>query len=96
MKNKNPKLLFKLAYDLAFGEESKSQKPGKKSYDYWATASALGHVRSMFYLGTCFDHGYGVKRDLKQAFKWYLKAAELGHRDSSLNSLFWIFFPLYL
>lgn len=81
MKNNNPNQLFKLAYDLAFVEGSKTQKPGKKSFEYWTAASASGHARSMFYLGTCFDHGYGVKRDLKQAFN----VAKLGHRSSQYN-----------
>jgi hypothetical protein len=39
----------------------------------------------MFYVGTCYDHGYGVRKNLHLAYDWYLKAAKLGHRDSQYN-----------
>jgi len=39
----------------------------------------------MFYLATCYDTGYGTRKNIPSAFEWYLKAAKLGHRDSQYN-----------
>ena len=38
-----------------------------------------------FYLGVCFENGYGVAQDYAEAKKWYLKAAEQGHADAQNN-----------
>ena len=40
------------------------------------------HVLSMYYLGAMYRIGLGVKEDQKEAFKWFLKAAKLGHVES--------------
>jgi hypothetical protein len=40
------------------------------------------HVLSMYYLGAMYRIGFGVKEDQKEAFKWFLKAAKLGHVES--------------
>ena len=78
-------LLFNQAYELAYGNSERSKRPWKGIFSTWSESAALGHKRSMFYVGTCYDFGLGVKKDLKKAFEFYLKAAKLGHRDSQYN-----------
>lgn len=57
-------------------------------FKLWKRAAKHGHTRAMFYLGTCYDNGYGVRKNLRLAFDWYLQAAKLGHRDSQFNIVY--------
>ena len=73
---------FQLGFRLAFGRENSRLRPWNKIYKFWMIAASGGHVRAMFYIGTCYDHGYGVKQDFQSAFDWFLKAPKSGHRDA--------------
>ena len=42
-------------------------------------AAAKGHKKAQYRLGRCFDKGYGVKEDDKQAVAWYSKSAAQGY-----------------
>ena len=35
-----------------------------------------------FYLGSCYEEGKGVAKDLFEAMQWDQKAAEQGHEDA--------------
>ena len=50
-------------------------------------AAMQNHIRAQFYLGTCYDNGLGVKKDTKEAFKWYLEAAKKGHMESQFKAM---------
>ena len=63
---------FKLGYRLAFGRGKK--KDWQTIVRLWANAAEAGHAQAMFYLGTCYDFGKGVKPDPDLAFKWYSRA----------------------
>lgn len=39
-----------------------------------------GDINLMFYYGVCFEQGWGVKQDYKQAFEWYEKASKHGQK----------------
>ncbi|MDQ7059332.1 MAG: hypothetical protein Q9N62_13390 [Ghiorsea sp.] len=43
---------------------------------YLNPLAELGKARAQLFMGIMFAHGYGVKRDLKKAVGWYVKAAE--------------------
>lgn len=46
-------------------------------------ASQLGHVPSMYRLGSYYEHGFGkIQVNLPDAFNYYKKAARAGHVDS--------------
>lgn len=45
----------------------------------WQTAAADNHVYASLSLGVLFDTGRGVEQDEKVAFRWYMKAANLGN-----------------
>jgi TPR repeat protein len=38
-------------------------------------------------LGVIYRNGYGVTKDLKEAFKWFLKSAELGNSSSAMTDV---------
>ena len=77
--------LFREAYNLAFESKSKRKILWDEAFKLWNESAQLGHISSIFYLATCYDFGHGVKEDREVAFKYYLQASELGHRDSQFN-----------
>src|SRR5436190_21374692 len=83
--DRQAKDLFKSAYNNAF---EKKRPNWKKAFANWMTAASRGHLRSQFYVGVCYDKGWGVKRDTKTAFAWYMTAAEQGHMESQYNVSF--------
>ena len=51
----------------------------------WKIAATSGHTRAQFYLGTCYDFGKGIDKDVSEAFKWYLSAAKKGKMEAQYN-----------
>ena len=45
-------------------------------------AAEKGWPQSMFYLGLAYEGGLGVDKDVKEALKWYKKAAAKGHEQA--------------
>ena len=79
---------FRLGYRLAFGASTKAEPDWQRIVEYWRPAAEAGHIRAQFYLGTCFDLGHGVSRNVARAMLWYKKAAVKGHRDAQYNIAF--------
>ncbi|MDR0829253.1 MAG: hypothetical protein LBN95_03965 [Prevotellaceae bacterium] len=52
--------------------------------DYRADAER-GDKIAQYNLGYCYDNGYGVTKDLYEAFKWYKKSAEQGNAQAQFN-----------
>jgi len=52
-----------------------------KAFDYilYEKSAHLGHNTAMYNLGTCYEGGRGVTKDLNQARDWYTKAAAQGY-----------------
>ena len=50
----------------------------KKALEKFTAANNQGHMKAPRYIGLCYEHGYGVKANLKEAAKWYTIAAERG------------------
>jgi tetratricopeptide (TPR) repeat protein len=44
-----------------------------------------GNIYAMNSVGLCCKYGHGVKKNLKEAVKWYQKAADAGNADAMLN-----------
>ena len=49
-----------------------------KALQNFYAADARGHMKAPRYIGICYENGYGVKPDAKEAAKWYEKAASRG------------------
>jgi len=47
--------------------------------------AARGHVRSQFMLGTIYEQGLGVAKDLAAAARWYEKAGRGGNDSAQYN-----------
>lgn len=56
----------------------------KKAMEHF-TRAASERYTAQFYIGLMFDDGLGVERDGKQAFCWYIKAAENGSPEAQNN-----------
>jgi len=78
------KQLFNEGYKLAFQTKEKI-KPWKKIFDLWKLAATAGHASAQFHLGTCYDFGKGVDKNIKKAFYWYMKAARNGKMEAQYN-----------
>jgi uncharacterized protein len=76
--------LFEEGYRLAFLTRKKT-KPWPKICELWKASAINGHIRAQFYLATCYDNGYGVKKNLREAFNWYMKAAKEGKMEAQYN-----------
>ncbi|MBI1211187.1 MAG: hypothetical protein GC190_06965 [Alphaproteobacteria bacterium] len=56
-----------------------------KARKYHLQAAAAGDPRSMFDLGSMYEFGMGVTKDLRQAAVWYGHAADYGHAQGAYN-----------
>ena len=61
-----------MTFDLGEG----SQKEGVKWY---RLAAEQGHLEAQSELGICYANGWGVTRDLVEAYVWHTLAGEQGH-----------------
>ena len=57
-------------------------KDSVKAAYWWHKAANQGIVEAQFNLGTCYEKGNGVTKDLSEAVKWYKMAAKQGDRDA--------------
>ena len=73
--------MFRLGYKLAFETKSKTKK-WNEIFPLWYCSATCGHKKAQFYLATCHDYGYGKDRNIKLAYKWFLKAAKHGNMES--------------
>ena len=75
--------LYKLS-TLVFLLLSSLSLLAQKADDYRAAANRGDRV-AQYNLGLCYQKGYGVAQDHKQAVYWYTKAANQGHADAQNN-----------
>jgi TPR repeat protein len=47
-------------------------------------AADKGHSAAQCHLGICYTHGYGVEKNEKQAFNWFLESAQQGDSQAQL------------
>ena len=86
--NKSDNEKFRLAYKiLNENDNSLSNDRKKYAFNIWQEL-AQKYIRSSFYLGVCYDDGFGTKRNVKKAFEWYRVAAVEGGHPESMYNLF--------
>lgn len=51
------------------------------AYNQFIIASKGGYPRSMYNLALMFENGIGIKKDVRQAIRWYEQAAKLGKKN---------------
>lgn len=73
------------------GVEYMDGKPGvvprdyAKARQYHMQAAEAGDPRSMFDIGSMYEYGLGVTKDLRQAALWYSHSADYGHAQGAYN-----------
>ena len=73
-------LMFVSAMTLVFG-----QNKAQKFFEKHLSKAQNNNAKSMYWVGGCYAHGSGVKKDLNEAYKWYKKAAEHGNADGAFE-----------
>lgn len=81
--NKSDHKKFASAYRITTGNFA-SKINQKKAFALW-NVLAEKYVRSAFYLGVCYDNGFGTKKNLMKAFEWYKTAGDQGHKEAMYN-----------
>lgn len=71
--------------DFEKGMEAFAAKDYKTAMTRFESAAGQGHDEAQYYLGLCCAKGFGVKKDMDQAFKWYSQAAEQGNAKAMLD-----------
>jgi len=84
MSEAQAKQFFDEGYKLAFQTKGRI-KPWEKIFHLWKSAATAGHVSAQFHVGTCYDFGKGVDKNIKKAFYWYMKAARKGKMEAQYN-----------
>ena len=60
------------------GDRYFAQKNYTEAVKAYRQAAEQGHVKAQCSLGFCYEKGYGVPTDMKQALHWYRKSADQG------------------
>ena len=76
---------FRMGYRLAFGRKRAKKINWREIHELWLNAANCEHERAQFYLATLYEHGQGVRRDLKAALYWYRRGAANGNPDCIYN-----------
>ena len=77
---------FRLGYRIAFGRRRARRTRWSAAIRLWRSAASSGHARAAFFLGTCYDLGRGVARDVPAAARWDPAARRiLGHEVAMYN-----------
>jgi TPR repeat protein len=71
--------LARKASELSDAEDFQSAMP------IWISLAERGSARSMLEIGVCYEYGYGVPADLKQAENWYKQALAAGSQYAMLK-----------
>ncbi|KAL0229295.1 hypothetical protein GEMRC1_013914 [Eukaryota sp. GEM-RC1] len=70
---------------LDFFNGDQVPKNYEKAFALFQKAANLGHVESIFKLGSCFYLGLGVSKNLEQAAELFTQSGELGHVLGMIN-----------
>src|SRR5260370_885890 len=76
---------FRFGVRLAFGRRRPRPTRWREVRNLWRLAADAGDLRAAFYLGTCYDFGYGGSPDPKRAMTYYRRAALRGHKVAQYN-----------
>ena len=61
------------------GNSFYATKDYQLAVECYMLAAEQGHAEAQFYLGCCYEKGYGVPQSYSEAVNWYRKAAEQGY-----------------
>lgn len=64
------------------GKDYYDKEQYSEAVPWFSKAAEQGYADAQFYLGKCYDLGWGVTEDKTQGFAWSRKAAEQGHAEA--------------
>ncbi len=70
----NSNSIFLLGYLSLYGIKMNENK--EKAFKLFINASKQDHILAQYYIGFCYKHGHGVKKDEKLAFEYYKKVVD--------------------
>lgn len=70
------------------GYEAYREKDFKNMMKYLYEASKLGDSEATYYIGKNYHHGYGVKKNIKEALIWYQKCEDKNICLESIASIY--------
>ncbi|MEJ2489817.1 MAG: tetratricopeptide repeat protein [Sulfurovaceae bacterium] len=76
---------YLFAETLAEAKELYDQKEYTQAYKIYSKLASEGDTLAQFNVALMLDFGFGVKKDAKEAMKWYYKAANSHHGPSQYN-----------
>lgn len=74
-------IVIQEAVDRSKGSTNNVDGVLRKGFAYFGQAAAMRDPNGFINLGTCYQRGYGCKRDMQLAFECFRSAAELGHPE---------------
>ena len=76
-KNNHPSSYWMLGNMIIKGKVgSKNNNDYKKAFDFFHKAKELGNIAAINSIGICYQNGYGIKKDINIAKKYYEEAAK--------------------
>ena len=72
--------------DTAGGLEAFKRKDYERAYQEWKAAAETGDAEAQFDLGLLYAQGFGVRRNLSEAERWYRMSAATGKCRSSVRA----------
>ena len=67
------------------GAEAYNAEDYAKAVELFRKAADMGLKEAQNWLGSCYENGEGVPKDLTKAAEWYRKSAEQGHATAQFN-----------
>jgi TPR repeat protein len=70
---------------LAYEYDFRPRRNPKEAVHWYRVAATLGEIPAMVNLGIAYEHGDGVRRDVRLCRLWYSRAVEAGDKGAQRN-----------
>jgi TPR repeat protein len=81
----NPQAAHRLGVEYMDGKPGVTQRDWAKAMQYHRQAALAGNPLSMFDIGSMFEYGQGVSKDMVQSASWYGHSARYGLAQGQYN-----------
>jgi Sel1 repeat len=81
----NAQAAHRLGVEYMDGKPGVVERDSEKAMKYHRQAALAGNALSMFDVGTLFEYGMGISKDIAQAARWYGHSARYGLAQGQYN-----------
>jgi tetratricopeptide (TPR) repeat protein len=67
---------------LGNGVWALDDKEYEEAFQHFQNAANMGHSRGYFYLGMCYDEGFGIPKNRAKAIEYFKKSAAMGDENA--------------